>query len=207
MSDRNDVTNKTLFLDSGPVPPPDAQPKYIPDDHYAAVGKVSDAWADLEHEIDRLIWHLAGAPQVLCACITAQMISVHPRLQALLSLVHIWRISDATEKELKAVDTEIGALTEKRNRTIHDKRMVLWHEDQVVRFSITARRKLTFGPIVEEIAELEKTREQIYDILRRFVKVRDKIMAEYAALLRKGKPQFPSVWEHPVPSPNPATES
>jgi hypothetical protein len=39
----------------------------IPDEHYAAVVRVADTWADLEFEIDTLIWDLLQTPQAFGA--------------------------------------------------------------------------------------------------------------------------------------------
>ena len=55
----------------------------IPDERYIALGKVADAWADLEFDIDQFIWKLMRTEQALGACVTAQMISSHPRFRAL----------------------------------------------------------------------------------------------------------------------------
>ena len=54
----------------------------IPDEHYCALGKVADAWADLEFDIDQLLWKLMRTEQALGACVTAQMFqpSAVPRI-------------------------------------------------------------------------------------------------------------------------------
>jgi hypothetical protein len=64
------------------IPSPDGYIP-IPDPHYIAIGKVADAWADLEFDIDQLLWRLMRTEQALGACVTAQMISTHPRFRAL----------------------------------------------------------------------------------------------------------------------------
>ena len=105
------------------APPPD-QPIPIPDDHYAALGKVADAWADLEFELDQLIWQLLRTPQALGACVTSQLIGLGPRIRALRSLVHLWEVSDPIANKLARFEGDTAPLVEKRNRAIHDKRLI-----------------------------------------------------------------------------------
>ena len=62
---------------------PSSTESEIPDSHYAAMGKVDDAWCGLELCIDYLIWELLGVDQIVGACVTSQFISVHPRLKTL----------------------------------------------------------------------------------------------------------------------------
>jgi hypothetical protein len=61
----------------------------IPRSHLAAIGKVIDAWGDLEFEIDRVIWSLMGVQQPFGACVTSQLPSVYPKLSALRALLHL----------------------------------------------------------------------------------------------------------------------
>ena len=49
----------------------DEQNSPLPEEHHAAVGKVAAAWADLEFEIDCLIWDLLQVSQVVGACVTS----------------------------------------------------------------------------------------------------------------------------------------
>jgi hypothetical protein len=165
----------------------------IPDEHYAAVGRVADTWADLEFEIDTLIWDLLQTPQAFGACVTGQMISVHPRLQALRSLAALWEISKALDDKLAELDGEISALAEKRNRTIHDKRLVRWKTKDVVRFQISARRKLKFGPEPESIADLDKFRDVIRKLTERFVLVARDIRTELASSAEKQRSPLPHI--------------
>jgi hypothetical protein len=74
-----------------PEPPPATA---IPGAHYAAIGRVTDAWADLEFEIDRAMWELMGAHQTFGACVTSQIISMQPKLRALRALLHLWSADD-----------------------------------------------------------------------------------------------------------------
>ena len=94
----------------------------------------------LKLEIDRLIWYLLQTNQALGACVTAQMISIHPRLTALGSLVRLWQVSQPLLDELASLDGTARGLSETRNQIIHDKRMIWWKTKEVVRFQVTAKR-------------------------------------------------------------------
>ena len=140
----------------------------IPDEHYCALGKVADAWADLEFDIDQLLWKLMRTEQALGACVTAQMISSHPRFRALYALVRLYAVSDATTKEIGTFAGEITGLQTRRNRIIHDKRLMWAATKQVVRFQVTADNKLEFGPQSESIQVLDEFTAQIMNARIKF---------------------------------------
>ncbi len=172
------VEDEKVYYGDGDQPPPDSQHIPIPDDHYVAIGKVADAWSDLEFEIDRLIWYLLQTNQALGACVTAQMISIHPRLTALGSLVRLWQVSQPLLDELASLDGTARGLSETRNRMIHDKRMIWWKTKEVVRFQVTAKKELKFGPQPETIRELMEFRETVLKLFERFAKLSHKIRSE-----------------------------
>ena len=165
----------------------------IPDDHYAALGRVADAWADLEFEIDQLIWQLLQVPQALGACVTAQMISIHPRLRALRALVRLYEISEPIQKTLGGFAGEAHALAEKRNRTIHDKRLMWAKSREVVRFQVTADTKLIFGPQAESIGALNEFTATIRSMMERFLRIRDEIENELRSSPDKRRAPLPHI--------------
>jgi hypothetical protein len=138
----------------------------IPDEHYAAIGKMADSWADLEFEIDQLIWKLLCTAQALGACVTSQLISVHPKLDALAT---------------------------KRNRLIHDKRMIWFTSREVVRFEISAKGGLKFEPVPETPEYLINFSREVYDQISKFHSIRDKIAADIAASPDKAGLRFPHI--------------
>jgi hypothetical protein len=184
--------NKT-HLEPGDEPPPDDQFIPIPEAHYAAMGKVADAWADLEFEIDRLIWYLLGTNQAFGACVTAQMISIHPRLQALRALTELWEISKPIIDELGTFDGKAVGLAETRNRLIHDKRLIQWKTKEVVRFQVSARRKLKFGVEPESIASLDAFREKVQNLMETFTVISHKIRIEIEASSEKQRKPLPHI--------------
>jgi hypothetical protein len=183
------VEDEKVYFSSGDGPPPDGQNIPIPDHHYTAIGKVADAWSDLEFEIDRLIWHLLETNQALGACVTSQMVSVHPRLTALGSLVRLWEVGKPLLDELATLDGTARGLSDRRNRMIHDKRMIWWKTKEVVRFQVSAKKELTFGPQPETIAELMEFRDTVLKLFERFAILSQKIRNE--TLSSPSKPRGP----------------
>jgi len=140
----------------------------IPDAHYAAMGRVADTWADLEFAIDHAIWKLLRTPQAFGACVTSQMVSIHPRTKALMSLLSLYDVSDVLVKNLSSVLGTAAGLSEIRNRLIHDKRMIRHPSDEVVRFEVSARSNLIFADKTETVDELNEFILKVGDIVIAF---------------------------------------
>jgi hypothetical protein len=147
----------------------------IPDEHYAAMGKVADSWADLEFEIDQLIWEFLQTAQALGACVTAQMISVHPRMNALIALAKLWEISAAHLDDLGRFYGKIGPLADKRNRLIHDKRFIELTKKQVVRFEVSAKSRLKFEPVPETIGSLTNFAREVTAMQLEFLLIKQSL--------------------------------
>jgi hypothetical protein len=153
------------------TPPPSRR---IPYPHYAAIGKVIDAWGDLEFEVDRVIWDLMGVKQPFGACVTSQIISVQPKLRALRALLHLWG-ADALADEVGSFAGGMYELSELRNRIVHDKRFILHPNNDVVRFEITTPKKLTFYPKIETKDDLAEFVTRINQKRILFDDIREKI--------------------------------
>jgi hypothetical protein len=132
-------------------------------------------WADLEFEIDQFIWHLLQTPQALAACVTSQIISIYPRMQALRSLAGLYIIDEKLIKELNSFSGEVSKLAEKRNRIIHDKRFVQIETNNVMRFQITAKKTLDFQPKEEQITDLNNFITTVKNTKLQFVNIRGRI--------------------------------
>jgi hypothetical protein len=88
--------------------------------HYAAVGRVASKWAMLEHQIQKLIWGLAGLDETTGTCITSQIGQSGRLMDALLALLEQ---RGASKKELKPfgkIHQAIGDKQRMRNRIVHD---------------------------------------------------------------------------------------
>ena len=170
-------SNGKMLFKKGEQPPSDTFIG-IPDDHYAALGKVADAWADLEFEIDQLIWQLMHTNQALGACATAQMIGPAPRLKTVLALANLWELSKETQDDLRSLEGSINNLGQSRNPASHDKRLLRWEDKQVVRLGVTTKKKLVFEPVPETKQSLLDLRSKILCLIDDFNKAKINISNE-----------------------------
>lgn len=154
------------------------RPRRIPAAHYAAMGRVADTWADLEFAIDHAIWRLMRTDQAFGACVTSQLVSVHPRSKALLSLLSLYVVADETMGKLNSVLGRAAGFSEKRNRLIHDKRMLRHSTGTVIRFEVSARKDLIFGEQPESVSDLNDFCEQIGKLIIEFDTVMEAIWGE-----------------------------
>ena len=160
----------------------------IPVDHLAAIGEVANAWAVLEFQIDLTIWWLMDTPQMVAACVTAQLMSIHPRLRALQALVNLRGGSRELGTQIASFAGELGGLVESRNRAVHDPRMAMVMKDAVQRLNIPAQRRIKFGFVDETVPDLKKTHDSIKRQIRRFNLLHKKIVAEIQALPPERRP-------------------
>lgn len=197
------VYDKSLFGEGGYE---SVRPASISDAHYAAIGKLVDAWADLEFEVDLAIWKLQGVEQALGACVTAQLVSILPKLDALRSLANRLGLGETIDKKLKRFHGDIGPLVSERNRRVHDKRVVFFSSDirgEVCRFEVSAKSTLKWGPALERIDELTELFRRIRWKIQEFEKIKEEISAAYASLRQKSPaPQShiaPPMARKPIP--------
>ena len=179
--------------------PSDVAPyRDIPEAHSAAIGRVANAWANLEFEIDLTIWALMGVPQMMSACVTAQLMSIHPRLKALKALIETVTGSAKLAREVGEFAGKISGLVEARNRAVHDPRMVLVADDTVERLEITAQKGLSFGFQPESREDLEKTEANIKDRIKRFRALKARILDLHASLPKERRPKLRKISQVPM---------
>jgi len=153
----------------------------IPDEHFSSVGKCIQPWAHLEFEIDRAVWELLGVAQPIGACVTAQLVSVIPKLNALNALAILHGAKNASEA-ISSFSGDIGGSNAKRNRLVHDARFISIVTRNVNRFEIIAKNKMTFGNVTETISDLSKFEESTKTFLRTFISICDNLRLEIASL-------------------------
>jgi hypothetical protein len=180
------------ILASSEAPMPKRRRK-IPVAHYAAMGRVADTWADLEFAIDHIIWHLMRTDQAFGACVTSQMISIHPRSKALLALLSLYEVPLPRMEELKSVLGRAAGLSETRNRLIHDKRLLKPSTGEVIRFEVSAKKDLIFAEQPESVGSLNKFRESVGKIIVEFDTVMQAIMGELNASGGKLRGKLPAL--------------
>ena len=128
------------------------------------------------------------------ACVTSQLIAIQPKLRALRALLHLWG-ADALADLVGSFAGSMYELTELRNRIVHDKRFVLYPQNEVVRFEITAPKRLTFEPKIELIGDLNDVTRRIREKVREFDEIRDAIRDMLTASPDILQQQFPDVIE------------
>ncbi len=182
-------------------------PYTIPDEHTALIGRVAEAWAQLEFHIDYGIWHLANTHQQLAACITAQFQAVHPRLRAFIALVQIRNGSQATVDKLNSFQGNVSGLVEKRNRCVHDPRFKNKRTGEISRLQITAKPKVEFDFLPEPANQLQATIDQIYERTTEFIRLRNKAIREIDALPLESQPTLTEISPVPQAPPTPTSDA
>jgi len=80
--------------------------------HSAAVGRVASKWAMLEHQIQSLIWGLAGLDEMTGTCITSQIGHSGRLMDALLALLKQKGASKKDLQPLRSLSEDVGVKTE-----------------------------------------------------------------------------------------------
>ncbi|MBI4274004.1 MAG: hypothetical protein HY659_04825 [Rhizobiales bacterium] len=168
----------------------------IPAKHAAGIGLATMAWADFEFDIDYTIWELLSTQQALAACVTAQMISPIPKLNALQSLVRLYQFGEELENRISQFSGSIGGLVERRNRIVHDKR--IWYPDTgtVKRIQVTAKSRLTLGAQPESFDDLAVFASDVVGAHNKFNEIMDAIFEAlhvFAKLPEAQKPPLPRI--------------
>jgi hypothetical protein len=174
----------------------------FPIKHSACIGLAVMSWADLEFEIDFTIWDLMDCPQALSACLTAQLISPIPKLNALQSLVRLYQFGGDLEERLSQFAGNIGGLVDQRNRIIHDKRIYDPATLSVRRINVTAKTRLKFAEQPESADDLKEFAKRVINARSKFIEIRDAIIAARdasRALPAEQKPQLPRIIRRLVP--------
>ena len=174
------------------------KPSFIPTDHLAAVGRIANAWAALELAIDRVTWSLAKVPDMYGACMTAQMLSINSKWGAMMALSELRGVSENTIKKWKTFKSKkISPMQERRNRVVHDTRMIKDETQQIERLQITAQGDLIFGFQEETMRSLHATRKDIEALIYEFQKMRDDLAIELQTLPEKSPRQLFRISHNP----------
>ena len=171
-------------------------PNVMPDAHAAWIGRVADAWAQLEFEVDRGTWNLLRADQQIAACVTAQIFSLPARWKAFIALLQVRGASKETVRGLGSFHgNTLSGLLEARNRAVHDPRMVDRATKEVHKFETVANSKMQFAFRPESTDELKDTHDKIWQAVWDFKKMRDAAIAEIEALPPESRPQLRAITE------------
>jgi hypothetical protein len=153
---------------------------------FLAIGHVAHHFSRLEHQVNQLIWEIAGIDSNDGACITSQIPSIMPRFRALIALAHKHGCSSRLLKDLNRFATDADAIARQRNRIIHDP----WYfrvnaEIEAIeygRLEISADRKLTFEVKPKTSKEVLDVAHKIIDATTQFKELQERVRAELKAL-------------------------
>lgn len=155
----------------------------LPDDHpaYRLVGLITSECARIEHFLDATIFEFLDMSSYARrgACVTGQMIGMHPRYQALHQL--------AAERDApKPIRTEIGRLEQlsndvakRRNRAVHDAWMQEKYTAELAQFRTKAKKEPAYGPQPVLIDELKEDLAIVRKHLDRVMKLRGDVWELY----------------------------
>lgn len=160
---------------------------------HAEVGLVASGWAMIEFQINQCIWMLAKLNPVAGACITAQIISMAPRLDCLLALMKLRSIDHNLIGRVEKFKQNIYGTQEKRNRMVHDPFVYNRMTRKAGKIEITAKGTPVFR--VKEVS-LSEVNELHKEILRRQETLGD-ILASISAL-RDTLPDIPQPDDDPT---------
>lgn len=147
--------------------------------HYTAVGMVAGAWASFELRIDTHALELAMIPIDPGACFTAQILGSANKLNAYIAIAKFLG-AKKTIGELEPFAKETAALSERRNRTVHDP-WILEANESPHRYEVTAKRKLRRLFVPTPTPNVEKLSTEIVAHIEKFLAIHSRIKAELAA--------------------------
>jgi hypothetical protein len=174
-------------------PVPELDPEF-----FEIVGNIAHDWASLEYMANASIWQAAMVDQQLGACITAQIFSLPPRLEALVLLLRARGVSDKLMSDLNDFIASSRYPTEVRNRVVHDPLGVHKSDGEARQLQITGRGKLVFELRKFGLPQLREDAKTISAYLERFMALRDRIEAELPSLPYTSQQLFPSITRHPT---------
>ncbi len=156
-------------------------------EHLEWVGHISSHWASLEFLIDSTVWDLAKVPDKVGACITANFLSIYPKLKALIALAHLHGASEQTIKKLNRFRNDLHPVGEKRNRAVHDYWMMLETNDgfQPVQVTITADGKPEFFFKPVSVEELKSICAEIDKKIEKFLTIRMTLESDFPSLQQR----------------------
>jgi hypothetical protein len=144
--------------------------------HFAALGLVAANWATLEYQMQKAIWALANLDEHQGACITIQIGNSARLMNALLSLLACKGAEEKALTRLRKFAEKLHSKQEKRNRIIHDQ-WFLRNDGRgglkPMRYTVTARKKLSIGFVDEPQDNLLKFAHEIEELCNTFYQLLD----------------------------------
>jgi len=141
-------------------------PKFDP--YFTAIGRVANAYSQLEFKMNDAIWELANVARMAGVCMTAQMIGPAPRNRCLLALLEFRNASKALITEFNKIGKKIEGVAARRNRYVHDPFVLNEDTGEIVRMESTADKSIRHGFMNTEIEELNRLATDIETVDHEF---------------------------------------
>jgi hypothetical protein len=147
--------------------------------HFTAVGVVACEWAGFELILDQSIIEMGRIPEDSGMCLTSQIAGPARKLDAYIALVRL-RGGVAFLKELEAFAKDTTALSERRNRVVHDPWLQFTEGGVASRLETTARRILRHRFVETTRGELVRLCDDIASHANRFCQLHSRILEAVA---------------------------
>jgi hypothetical protein len=148
------------------------------------LGKVSNEFSLLEYYVNQTIWALAHVKPTLGACITAQIIPIAGRMDALETLAVARGISDNLVDEIRSFAGKAKGLGQERNRALHDTWAVEKPGTRTVRLEVSAKTNPVYGFKLEKTEDVLELADKIRKSRHAYNMIHAKILGELRTLPR-----------------------
>lgn len=179
------ISSSGAFFVPIPISPDYQEP---PQDHpiYNWVGRIAAKLANLEHDLDKLIWKVSGVSEDVGACITGPLLGYSSKFLVLIALLKQLNFKEGIIKRAMQLNQDADTQAEERNRCIHDVWLLetssktLHQRKSVTRKDVKKgpKEKLTFGITPKSEKELEDTLKAISNLIERLSNLHADIVAE-----------------------------
>lgn len=155
-------------------------PKFDP--YFLEIGRVANAYSQLEFKMNDAIWELANVARSAGVCMTAQMIGPGPRIRCLLALLKFRNASDALIREFNKIGEKIEGVARRRNRYVHDPFVFNPDTGEIHRMESTADKSIRYGfTNAENIDDLKQLATDIDTVADEFDQLYLRAVAELPA--------------------------
>jgi len=153
--------------------------------YFTAVGKVANAYSQLEFSVNDAIWDLANVSRSAGVCMTAQMIGPAPRSRCLLALLKFRGASQTLLDEFNVISKKMEKVAAKRNRYVHDPVVMESDTGKLARMEATADKHIRYGFMAEEVSDLINLTMEIDEVSHEFDRLYVRALRELPAWPRR----------------------
>jgi hypothetical protein len=136
--------------------------------HYAAVGAFVSNWAAFDAMVTSAIWQIGEIEDAIGACLTSQIYTLDGKFKALVSVLQVRGNLEKVISKVNKFHDEVRALSQYRNRLIHDP--ILFKVDKAApqRLQISADKKLVMGYTDEPTENVLAQAKKVVDAIEKF---------------------------------------